>query len=75
MIEEREKTNKILNGHAIVTVHICTVTVAIVHKCTILHSLMWVFFCSKCVKWAFFSILHNFASTNAIALTHSTNEY
>ena len=44
-IAKREKkTNKILNGHAIVTVHICTVTVAIVHKCTILHSLMWVFF-------------------------------
>ena len=41
-IAKREKkTNKILNGHAIVTVYICTVTVAIVHKCIILHPLMW----------------------------------
>ena len=28
------KTIKILNAHATVAVHICTVTVAIVHKCT-----------------------------------------
>ena len=43
--EEREKKvrteiNKIINTHAIVTVHICTVTVAIVHKCTIMHKLV-----------------------------------
>ena len=69
--KEREKTNKIINAIAIVTLHICTVTITIVHKCTILHPLMWVFFCSNCVKWAHFSILHNFVSTAAIALTHT----
>ena len=42
--QEREKTNKIINASATVTVHICTVIVAIVHKCIILHPLMWVFF-------------------------------
>ena len=34
----------------------------------------WMFFCSKCVKWAHFSILHNFASTDAIALRYSFNK-
>ena len=48
--ERREKKYKIIDRKAIVIVHICTVTVAIMHKCTILHSLLWVFFCSKCVK-------------------------
>ena len=48
--QEREKTNKIINASATVTVYICTVIVAIVHKCTILHPLMWVFFGSKCVE-------------------------
>ena len=38
--KEREKTIKILNTHDTVTVHICTVTIAIVHLCTILHTLM-----------------------------------
>ena len=38
--KEREKTIKILNAHDTVTVHICTVTIAIVHLCTILHTLM-----------------------------------
>ena len=43
--EEREKKvrteiNKIINTHASITVHICTVTVAIVHKCTIMHKLV-----------------------------------
>ena len=38
--EREKKINKILNAYAIVTVHVCTVTVAIVHKCTILHPLM-----------------------------------
>ena len=33
-----------INASATVIVHICTVTVAIVHKFTILHPLMWVFF-------------------------------
>ena len=74
-IAKREKkTNKILNEHATVTVHICTVTictitVAIVHKCTILHPLMLVFFCSNCAKLATFSILHNYTSTDVIAQT------
>ena len=48
--------------------HICTVTVAIVQKCTILHLLMWVFFCSNCVKLVTFSILHNYTSIDVIAL-------
>ena len=60
---------KILNAHATVTVHICTITVAIIHLCTILHPLMWVFFCSKCVKSVSFFILHNFAQIDVIALT------
>ena len=64
--EEREKKgrteiNKIINTHATVAVHICTVTVAIVHKYTIMHKLMWAFFCSNCVKLSTFSILHNYS--------------
>ena len=47
---EREKNTKILNASAIATVHICMVNVALVHLCTILHPLTWVFFGSKCVK-------------------------
>ena len=72
--EEREKKMseseiiKILNAHVTVTVHICTVTVAIMHLYTILHPLMWVFFCSKCVKSVSFFILHNFEQTDVIAL-------
>ena len=46
----RTKINKIINTHATVTVHICTVTVAIVHKYTIMHKLMWVFFLLKLCK-------------------------
>ena len=43
--EEREKKvrteiNKITNTHATVTMHICMVTIAIVHKCTIMHKLV-----------------------------------
>ena len=60
---------KILNGSATVTVHICTVTVAIVHKCTIMHKLVWVFFSSNCVKSATFFILHNYAQADVIALS------
>ena len=67
-VDKGEKKYKIINRRATVTVHICMVTVAVVHKCTILHPLMWVFFCSNCVKLATFSILHNYASTDAIAL-------
>ena len=64
-MEKREKKRseleiiKILNARAIVTVHICTVTIALVHLCTILHLLIWVFFCSKCVKSVTFSILQD----------------
>ena len=46
---ERKKC-KIINVRATVTLHICTVTVAIVHKCTILHPLMWGFFWVKMYK-------------------------
>ena len=53
--EEKEKKvqteiNIITNAHATVTVHICTITVAIVHKCTIMHKLVWVFFLLKLCK-------------------------
>ena len=50
------------------TMHICTVTVAIVHKYTILHPLMWVFFGPKCVKRLHFSILQKFTQSDVIAL-------
>ena len=40
----------------------------IVHKCTILPPLMWVFIYSKCVKWTTFSILQDFIYTDANAL-------
>ena len=44
-------------------------TVALVHLCTILHPLMWVFFLlSKCVKWLTFSILQDYAITDVVAL-------
>ena len=49
-IRDKKKIRKILNASATVTVHICMVTVAIMHKCTNLHPLMWVFFEPKCVK-------------------------
>ena len=42
-----EDNIKIINRRATITVYICTVTVAIVHKCTILHPLIWVFFWSQ----------------------------
>ena len=41
---ERGKNNKISNARTIGIVHICTVTVTLVHLCIILHPLMWVFF-------------------------------
>ena len=48
--------------------HICTVTVAIVHKCTILHPLIWAFFfLPKCVKSVTFSILQNFPQVDVVA--------
>ena len=66
---EREKNNKIWYAHATVAVHIFTATVAIVHKCTILPQLMWVFFEQKCVKRLPFSILHKFTESDVIALS------
>ena len=73
-MEKREKKRselkiiKILNARATITVHICTVTVALVHLCTILHPLMFVFFCSKCIKSVTFSILQNFTHADIDAL-------
>ena len=49
-----EDNIKIIDRWATVTVHICTVTVAILHKCTILHPLMWVFFWVKMCKMSNF---------------------
>ena len=46
----------------------CTVTVAVVHKCTILHPLIWFFFKPKCVKSVTFSILQNFPQVDVVAL-------
>ena len=40
---ERKKY-KIINKRITITVYIYTITVTIVHKCIILHPLMWVFF-------------------------------
>ena len=59
--QEWETIIKILNTHATVIVHICTITVAIVYLYTSLHPLMWVIFCSNCVKLVTFSILHIYA--------------
>ena len=59
---------KIMYGRATVTVYICTVTVALVYLCTILHPLMWVFFGSKCVKRATFCILQDYPWTDVVAL-------
>ena len=54
--------------------HICTVVIALVHKYTHLHPVMWVFFflLSKYVKYGVFSIMQDFASTdvNALISTH-----
>ena len=60
-MEKREKKRSELE--------IIKILIALVYLCTILHPLMWVFFCSKCVKSVSFSILHNFAQTDIIALT------
>ena len=45
---------KIIDGRATVIMLICIVTVAIMHKCTILHPLMWLFFCVKMCKMGTF---------------------
>ena len=67
--KEKEKIIKILNTHVIVTAHICTVTVAILYLYTSLHPLMWVIFCSNCVKLVTFSILHIYAQADGDALS------
>ena len=61
-----------INGRAIVTVHICTVTVAIVYKYTILHPLMWVFFLVKMYKMGtfFYFILEDFTYVDVVTLSH-----
>ena len=62
-MEKREKKGvkleiiKIMYRRATIIVHIYTVTVTLVHLCTILYPLMWVFIWSKCVKWVIFCIL------------------
>ena len=45
------------------------VTVAVVYLYTSLHPLMWVIFCSNCVKVVSFSILHIYAQADVIALS------
>ena len=45
---------KIIDGRATVIMLICIVIVAIMHKCTILHPLMWLFFCAKMCKMGTF---------------------
>ena len=64
-----EDNIKIIDRQAIVTMHICTVNVAIVHKCTIFYT-HWCgcFFGSKYVKWVTFSIMQDFTHTDANAL-------
>ena len=64
----KPEINKIINTHATITMHIYTVTVAIVYLYTNLHPLMWVFFCSNCVKVVIFSILHIYAQADVTAL-------
>ena len=64
---ERKKY-KIINRRATVTVHMHSYC-SICHKCTFLPLLMWVFFCSKCVKWATFSILQDFIHIDANTLS------
>ena len=67
-VEVREKINKIRIYTAIVTVHICTVTVANVYIYTIIKGLMRSKFKRYCVNFASFSILHIFTPTDVNAL-------
>ena len=52
--------------------HICTVTVAIVHKCTILRNLMCCFFGPKCVKDVTFFYFAKFYTTWCSCSYYST---
>ena len=66
-----QKNTIIFYARTTVTMHIYTITIVLVHLCTILHSLIWVFFfffISKCAYLNTFSILHYFSLTNASAL-------
>ena len=64
--QEREKIIKILNTHAIVTMHICTVIITMVYLYTSLHPLIWVIFFLNCVKLVTFSILHIYAQADGM---------
>ena len=66
--EEREKIVKKLYAHATIPVYIYTSTVVTCIYTQVCTGWCESFFCSYCVKWAPFSILHNFTSTDVIAL-------
>ena len=66
---ERKKIVKKLYARATVPVHICTGIIATcIFTQVYTHWCRCFFFCSYCVKWVPFSILHNFTSTDVIAL-------
>ena len=72
--EERDKIVKKLYAHATVPVHICMGTVATCIYTQVCMGWCGSFFCSYCLKWAPFSIFHNFTSTDVIALRHNVIE-
>ena len=51
------------------------VTVALLYIYTILQVLMWVFFWLKCVKLTTFYILHNFTTSDVVALKKIYGEH
>ena len=53
---QEKKINKIINASAIVTVHICTITITIVHLCTFLHLGVFALWYSAVRFWIIFSI-------------------
>ena len=65
---EREKNKKLLLCTAIITVHICTVTVTSVQIYTFLHPLVWVVLEENCANFDTFCILQTFATTDVVAL-------
>ena len=67
--EKREKKKIIYK--TIVTMHICTITVAILHINSVLDGLMWVVFEQKCVKLCKICNFFYFAWTVVISLTMS----
>ena len=56
-------------------VKLCTDTVVIVYLYTSLHLLMWVIFCSNCVKIVTFFILHIYAQTDVIGIMTITERH